>query len=227
MKAGTVVDLVEAEAAVRQAVDAAERGAGVHIESVIISVSAGRLASELYEASVPLRGTAGEADIERVLAVGSRHSVRQGRAVLHSLPIGFALDDVHPIRDPRGMLGRRLGVDMHVVTVDAAAARNLMLTVEQGHLTVEAMVANNLAMYRITVGEHPDFRIPYFGFRGSPVGIDVLKVVETGIVPLIDGGLAGKGGGQIGAGVLMAPIECFKAAAAAHATLGPTTTAAS
>jgi len=93
--------------------------------------------------------------------------------------------------------------------------------------SVEAMVANNLAMYRITVGEHPDFRIPYFGFRGSPVGIDVLKVVETGIVPLIDGGLAGKGGGQIGAGVLMAPIECFKAAAAAHATLGPTTTAAS
>jgi hypothetical protein len=78
----------------------------------------------------------------------------------------------------------------------------------------EAMVANNLAMYRITVGEHPDFRIPYFGFRGSPVGIDVLKVVETGVVPLIDGGLAGRGGGQIGAGVLMAPMECFAAAAA-------------
>jgi cell division protein FtsA len=141
MKAGTVVDLVEAEAAVRQAVDAAERAAGVHIESVIVSVSAGRIASELYAASVPLRGTAGEADIERVLAAGSRHSVRQGRAVLHSLPIGFALDDVRSIRDPRGMLGRRLGVDMHVVTVDAAATRNLMLTVEQGHLAVEAMVA--------------------------------------------------------------------------------------
>jgi hypothetical protein len=83
----------------------------------------------------------------------------------------------------------------------------------------EAMVANNLAMYRITVGEHPDFQIPYFGFRGSPVGIDVLKVVETGIVPLIDGGLAGHGGGQIGAGVLMAPMECFAAAATAHASL--------
>jgi cell division protein FtsA len=61
--------------------------------------------------------------------------------VLHSLPIGFTLDNAHSIRDPRGMLGRRLGVDMHVVTVDAAAARNLMLTVEQGHLAVEAMVA--------------------------------------------------------------------------------------
>jgi hypothetical protein len=83
----------------------------------------------------------------------------------------------------------------------------------------EAMVANNLDMYKITVGEHPDFHIPYFGFRGSPVGIDVLKVVETGIVPLIDGGLAGHGGGQIGAGVLMAPMECFAAAASAHAAL--------
>jgi cell division protein FtsA len=141
MKAGTVVDLVEAEAAVRQAVDAAERAAGVHVESIIVAVSAGRIASELYAASVPLRGSAGEADIERVLAAGSRHSVRQGRAVLHSLPIGFALDDSRSIRDPRGMLGRRLGVDMHVVTVDAAATRNLMLTVERCHLAVEAMVA--------------------------------------------------------------------------------------
>jgi hypothetical protein len=88
--------------------------------------------------------------------------------------------------------------------------------------SAEAMVVNNLAMYGITVGEHPDFRIPYFGFRGSPVGIDVLKVVETGVVPLIDGGLAGRGGGQIGAGVLMAPMECFTAAAAAHAKLGKT-----
>jgi Protein of unknown function (DUF1116) len=83
--------------------------------------------------------------------------------------------------------------------------------------TADAMIANNLAMYDITVGEHPDYRIPYFGFRGVPVGIDVLKVVETGIVPLIDGGLAGRGGGQIGAGVLMAPMECFEAAAAALA----------
>ncbi len=142
MKAGTVVDLVEAEAAVRQAVDAAERMAGVHVESVVLAVSAGRMASELYAATVHLRGsTANEADIERVLAAGSRHSVRDGRAVLHSLPIGYALDDARSIRDPRGMLARRLGVDMHVVTVDAAATRNLMLAVERCHLHVEAMVA--------------------------------------------------------------------------------------
>jgi cell division protein FtsA len=76
-----------------------------------------------------------------VLAAGSRHSVRDGQAVVHSLPIGYALDDARGIRDPRGMLGKSLGVDMHVVTADVAAARNLMLCVERCHLSVEAMVA--------------------------------------------------------------------------------------
>jgi cell division protein FtsA len=83
-----------------------------------------------------------EADIGRVLAAASRHSVRDGRAVLHSLPIGFAVDAATGIREPRGMLGHRLGVDMHMVTADVATVRNLMLTVERSHLSVEAMVSS-------------------------------------------------------------------------------------
>jgi cell division protein FtsA len=142
MKAGTVVDLVEAEQAIRHAVDTAERMAKARIESVIVAVSAGRISSEQFVASVDVRGpNAADSDIERVLAAGSRHSVREGRTILHSLPIGFSLDDSRAIRDPRGMLGRRLGVDMHVVTADVASARNLMLAVERCHLTVGAMAA--------------------------------------------------------------------------------------
>jgi Protein of unknown function (DUF1116) len=79
-----------------------------------------------------------------------------------------------------------------------------------------AMVANNLAMYDITVGEHPDYKIPYLGYRGTPIGIDVHRVVEHDVVPVIDGGLAGRNGGQIGAGILRAPMACFTAARAAY-----------
>ena len=61
-----------------------------------------------------------DGDIARVLAAASRHSVRDGRAVLHSLPIGYALDAATGIREPRGMLGHRFGVDMHMVTADVA-----------------------------------------------------------------------------------------------------------
>jgi len=82
--------------------------------------------------------------------------------------------------------------------------------------TPAAMAATNAAMYEIVAGEHTDYRLPYFGYRGTPVGIDVFRVLETGILPVIDGGLAGRDGGQIGAGLLRAPRECFEQAADAY-----------
>ena len=81
----------------------------------------------------------------------------------------------------------------------------------------QAMAAVNESMYEITVGEHTDFAIPYFGYRGTPVGIDIVKVNATGTLPAIDAGLAGRGGGQIGAGILRAPRECFELAQSAFA----------
>ncbi len=146
MKAGAIVDLAAAEETVRRAVDMAESMAAVQIQSVIVSVSAGRLASDLFEAAVDIGGTAvGDHDIGRVLAAGSQNSARDGRIVLHSLPIGFSLDASRGIRDPRGMLARRFGVDMHVVCVDPAVVRNLILAVERCHLDVEALVASPYA----------------------------------------------------------------------------------
>jgi len=95
-----------------------------------------------------------------------------------------------------------------------AQAAAFGLQAYQGGSAVEMARWNEL-MYSITTGEHPDYLIPYFGFRGSPVGIDVRKVLQTGVTPVIDGGLAGKNGGQIGAGLLHAPLQCFADAAAA------------
>ena len=82
--------------------------------------------------------------------------------------------------------------------------------------SADEMIAMNRAMYSITVAEHPEFKIPYFGFRGVPVGIDVHKVVATGITPVMDVGVPGRAGGQIGAGILRAPLACFEAAVAAY-----------
>jgi hypothetical protein len=81
--------------------------------------------------------------------------------------------------------------------------------------TAADMVERNLQMYQIVVEEHPWFKIPYFDYRGTPVGIDVRRVVETSIAPLMDVGIAGKNGGQIGAGCFRAPLEPFIEAARA------------
>ncbi|WP_112662576.1 cell division protein FtsA [Microvirga flavescens] len=145
LKGGVVVDLEAAEGAIRQAVHAAERMAKVEIQSVIVNLTGGRLGSEHFEAHVPVRGAVSTNDVHRVLDAASSHDMRRGRAVLHALPTGFSLDRQHHIVDPAGMIGEKLGVDLHVLTSEAAAARNLMLAVERCHLGVEAVIATPYA----------------------------------------------------------------------------------
>jgi hypothetical protein len=74
-------------------------------------------------------------------------------------------------------------------------------------------------MYEITVGEHTAFQVPILEFRGTPTGIDVAAVARTGILPQINTGMAGRvaGTGQVGAGLVTPPAECFTQAIAALA----------
>ena len=142
MKGGAVINLAEAEEAVRHAVDLAEHDAGIQLESIVLSVSSGRPSSEWYAVNVNVAGSAvADHDIARAFAAGCQRSARSGRVVLHSLPINYALDGARGVGEPRGMLARDFGVDMHVATTDVVTARNLMLVVERCHLSVEAMVA--------------------------------------------------------------------------------------
>jgi cell division protein FtsA len=145
IKGGAVVDLIAAEAAVRNAVDLAERSANVQVDAIVLSISAGRIGSEQLAAEVDINGSVTDNDIARALAAGHRSAARQGRVLLHALPIGFSLDGTHGVREPRGMLARRFGLDMHLASVDLSACRNLMLVIDRCHLDVEAMVAGAYA----------------------------------------------------------------------------------
>lgn len=142
VKSGVIVDLEKAEQSIRLAVDAAERMAGLTVDSMIVSLSAGRLKSETFAATINLGGhEADAADIKRVLAAGAKQVLRAEREVIHSLPVAFSLDAERGVRDPRGMVGDALGVDMHVLTGDAAPLRNLELAINRSHLAVEQLVA--------------------------------------------------------------------------------------
>jgi hypothetical protein len=83
----------------------------------------------------------------------------------------------------------------------------------------EEAVAATLEMYEITAAEHPHFTIPVLGFRGTPVGVDVRKVVELGVTPRVNTGIAHReaGVGQIGAGLVRPPAEIFEQALLAWA----------
>lgn len=87
--------------------------------------------------------------------------------------------------------------------------------------TAQFAVETSLKMYEITAGEHQTYKLPPLNFRGTPLGIDIRKVVETGITPVINTGIACRrpGVGQIGAGLTAAPMECFTQALEAFVKL--------
>jgi cell division protein FtsA len=142
LKAGMITHLDSAEHCIRSAVDAAERMAGVTVEDVHVSVTCGRLKSESFSASVALpSGAVREEDILRLLAGGRQYAGRDKRSVLHALPTSYRIDENGGISEPQGMCGERLAVDLHAVSADEVAMRNVMLCVERCHLGVASLVA--------------------------------------------------------------------------------------
>ncbi len=85
----------------------------------------------------------------------------------------------------------------------------------QGNM--QQAIANTLEMQQICVTSNNDVQIPAMDFAGAPVGIDIRKVVQTGIAPLIDTAITHKQGGLIGAGQVRAPMACFEQALKAFA----------
>lgn len=85
--------------------------------------------------------------------------------------------------------------------------------------TPQDALSTTLEMYEITVAEHSHFTIPALGFRGTPTGTDIRKVVELGITPRINTGIAHKeaGIGQVGAGLVRPPMSIFEQALLAFA----------
>lgn len=189
VKSGVVVDLERAEQAIRLAVDAAERMAGLTVDSLIVNLSAGRLKSEIFSASINLGGHEAQAsDIKSVLAAGSKQAMQAEREVVHSLPVGYSLDAERGVRDPRGMVGDMLGVDMHVLTGDAAPLRNLELCINRSHLSVERMVATPYASgLAALVDDEADMGAACIDMGGGTTTISVFadgKFVHADAVPI-------------------------------------------
>lgn len=120
---------------------------------------------------------------------------------------GYSEDDGHPDLGDSAIVET---VGLGAVAMAAAPAAARFVGVGGG----AAALAVTREMDEITLTEHPHFRIPALDERGTPTGFDVRLVVDTGITPLINTGIAGRraGTGQIGAGTVRAPLTCFAAA---------------
>jgi len=144
----TLVNLEAAVGAIRQAVEAAERTAGLLIESAVIGVAGAHLRSVNSRGGTALgprpREVAAE-DIRRAIEAARGVSLAPEQELLHVVPQEFFLDQQAGIRDPLGLLGRRLEVNVHIVTAAAAMVQNLIGAVNRAGVIVEDTVLEPLA----------------------------------------------------------------------------------
>ncbi len=119
---------------------------------------------------------------------------------------GYGPDDANPdIGD--SAIAETAGIGGFVMATAPAIVRFV------GGTVPDALRATQQS-YEITLGENEAFAVPILDFRGAPTGIDVTRVLRTGLLPQINTGMAGRvaGVGQVGAGLVNPPMECFTAA---------------
>ncbi len=143
----------------------------------------------------------------RVSALGARWFTAPVEMPVGLYFPGYGPEDANPDLGDSAIV-ETIGLGGGAMAASPAVARFL------GAGGVSEALAATAAMREISIDEHPIFRIPALDERGVPVGIDVRRVVETGLTPIINTGIAGRraGTGQIGAGVARAPLGCFTAA---------------
>lgn len=144
---GTVVDMDAAEHAIRAAVERAEQMAGDNIDVVAVNVSAGKPVSKLVACEVSIGGhSISENDLRRLLDPATLlRDTPEDREVLHRIPVGFSVDGTRGVRDPVGMFGQTLGVNVNVVTAASGPVRNLRTVIGRCHLNVGTEVLSPFA----------------------------------------------------------------------------------
>lgn len=140
---GEITAMQETERAIRTALQAAQKMAEIRVDHVIACFSGAHPRSYGLDATVELEGqVVTESEIARVLSACDVPEYGAGREVLHAQPVNFALDNRSGLIDPRGQLGHMLSVDMHMLTVDAAAIQNLVHCIKRCDLELAGIASS-------------------------------------------------------------------------------------
>lgn len=186
---GSIVDLDEAERAIRLAVDAAERMAEVTISEVFVNVSGGRPQCHAHSGGIRVAGPTVTADDVNELLRSTIAQIDSGnRFVLQAAPVKFDLDAARGVRDPVGMFGERLSVELNAITIDPGAARNLALAVERCHLSIGGLaVAPDAAGRAVLVEDELALGVTLIEMGGSTTSIAVFcdgHLIHSDVIPV-------------------------------------------
>jgi cell division protein FtsA len=191
LRRGTVVDYDKAEAAIRGAMDQAERAAGRQVNAVVASFAGGRLATTTTTAEIDIAGASITPTDMVNLRSSARAAVQPGpRFVVHALPALYTLDGLPMVENPLGLHADRLGMTVHVITTDAPTVKNFGRAVGQAHLGVAALIASPLASGRAVLeAEERDIGVALIEIGAGLTSIAVYKFgIAVGVATVPMGG---------------------------------------
>ncbi len=148
---GAVTDLNAAESAIRQSVHAAENMAsnvlkGYPLREVVVNLPGMHALSKIIHADVSIAGhEVTENDIRRALTKAQEQAASENHELVHTIPVSCAIDGAQGVRDPRGMVGDKMEVDIHLVSGETSALRNFAGAIERSHLDIAAFCATPYA----------------------------------------------------------------------------------
>lgn len=146
VKRGYIADQVATEQAIRETLEQAESIAGISVDDVWASFSAGDMSSDYTRCEIDVGGYQVEQEhIDRMMTDAAHSIDPKGRMVLHAMPGMYELDGLTGVFNPLGLHADRLSVNTHIVATDGSPVRNVRLCASSAQLRVKSIVASPIA----------------------------------------------------------------------------------
>ncbi len=191
LRKGVVVNIDSTVEAIKQAVAEAEQMAGLEIATVVAGVAGGHIRGINSRGVVAVSGKhreVGQTDIDRALDAARAINLPQDREVIHVLPQAFVVDDQDGVKEPLGMSGVRLEVEVHIVTGAVTSVQNVIRSVNRAGLSVQDLVLEPLASAEAAVSpEEKELGALLIDLGGGTTDVALYRdgaVWYTGILPL-------------------------------------------
>lgn len=176
MKKGVVINIESTVQSIKRAIEEAELMAGCEIHSVFAGVAGSHINSLNSHGMVAIRDKEVTAeDLERVMDAARAVAISTDQKILHVLPQQFLIDDQDGIREPIGMSGIRLEVDVHMVTGAESAVQNIIKCIHRCDLEVDDIILEQLASsYSVLTEDEKDLGVCLVDIGGGTTDVAIL-----------------------------------------------------